>query len=192
MGTLIPLLRHTSGNKTAHTSVSVPTLSDFVTSMVRRTSPITDIRVFSISSALCLFFLCLGGGEIIAQNSSSSPSGITFSQEQLVRYVQAVRSIERKRAEILRQAKNSQAWAVSVQLAEQTNRDVCAVPHQQQPESIQLLCKQLFEFSEQEIRRHGLTNREFNQITIAQRQNPQLQGRIQGLLQQTSKSIAKP
>jgi len=140
------------------------------------------VRRSAILFGLGLLLTISTGGDISAQNSSATPN---FSEDQLVRYVQAVRSIERRRSQILLQAKNSQAWAVSVQLAEQTNSDVCAL--QQPPEVIKALCKELFTFSEQEIRRHGLTNREFNQITIAQQQNPQLQGRIQALLQQKTK-----
>jgi hypothetical protein len=101
------------------------TVFDVVKNMVRRSA---------ILFGLGLLLTISTGGDISAQNSSATPN---FSEDQLVRYVQAVRSIERRRSQILLQAKNSQAWAVSVQLAEQTNSDVCAL--QQPPEVIKAL-----------------------------------------------------
>jgi hypothetical protein len=119
--------------------------------------------------------------EPVAQTSPlvSQASNPVFTDEQIERYVSAVSAIEKRRAEILRRAKNTNYWTATVQLANSTNRDICSLPANQQLGEIRNLCRELLEFSEQEIRRHGLTNREFNQITLAQQQDRQLQTRIQ-------------
>lgn len=113
----------------------------------------------------------------ISQTNLPFSSG--FTEEQLERYVSAVSAIEKRRAEILRRAKNTNYWTATVQLANNSNRDICSLPADQQLGEIRNLCRELLEFSEQEIRRHGLSNREFNQITLAQQQDRQLQTRIQ-------------
>jgi hypothetical protein len=125
--------------------------------------------------------------EPVAQSPASIrqtnlPLGSSFTEEQLERYVSAVSAIEKRRGEILRRAKNTNYWTATVQLANSTNRDICSLPADQQLGEIKNLCRELLEFSEQEIRRHGLSNREFNQITLAQQQDRQLQSRIQQLL----------
>jgi len=117
-------------------------------------------------------------------SQTNIPIGSNFTEEQLERYVSAVNAIEKRRAEILRRAKNTSDWTATVQLANSTNRDICSLPANQQPEAIRNLCRELLEFSEQEIRRHGFSNREFNQITLAQQQDLQLQTRIQQRLMQ--------
>lgn len=128
----------------------------------------------NFSAGLLMFLMSVLGEGVVAQ----APA-LTFTENQIDRYVAAVRAIERKREEVLRRAKNSENWAIAVQLAETHNRDICRVPPEQQPANIQVLCRELLEFSEREIRRHGLTNREFNQITQSLQQDKQLQARIQ-------------
>jgi hypothetical protein len=114
---------------------------------------------------------------VISQANTSI--GSSFTEKQLDRYVAAVSAIEKRRGDILRRAKNTDYWTATVQLANSSNRDICSLPSHQQPDEIRNLCRELLEFSEQEIRRHGFTNREFNQITLAQQQDRKLQARIQ-------------
>jgi hypothetical protein len=142
--------------------------------------------MLSFSSLLFMFLLSLGGGDLIAQapaQTANPPAITSFNEEQLDRYIAAVGAIERKREEILRRAKKSEAWASAVQLAEAQNKDICRVPVEQQAVDIKNLCAELLEFSEREIRKQGLTNREFNQITTILQRDRQLQSRIQSRLQ---------
>ncbi len=104
-----------------------------------------------------------------------------FSEEQIKRYAGAASAIEQKRDDILRRAKNYSGWQGLTERADAQGVFVCSLKKSDQPSFIQNLCSELFDFSEQEIRRHGFANnREFNQITQAQQQNVQLQRRIQG------------
>lgn len=100
-----------------------------------------------------------------------------FGDDQLTRYAEAVNAIENKRLEIFRAAKNNSNWSTVANLAESQQTKVCDLS--QPPEFLQDLCQQLRSFSEQEIHRRGFTNKEFNQITREQRQNPYLRGVIQ-------------
>ncbi|CAN1211092.1 hypothetical protein TUMEXPCC7403_12905 [Tumidithrix helvetica PCC 7403] len=108
-----------------------------------------------------------------------------FTEEQINRYSEAVNKIEKKREEILRRAKNSPGWSTIAQTANRKGVDVCSLNQSEQPADIQSLCQELIDFSEQEIRRHGFSNnREFNQLTVTQQQDPSLQGRIQARILQ--------
>ena len=100
-----------------------------------------------------------------------------FGDDQLTRYASAVNAIENKRLEIFRTAKSNSNWSMVANLAESQQTKVCNIS--QPPEFLQDLCNQLQRLSEQEIHRHGFTNKEFNQITREQRQNPYLRGLIQ-------------
>jgi len=103
-----------------------------------------------------------------------------FSEEQIKRYAGAASAIEQKRDEILRRAKTYNGWQGLTERADAQGVFVCSLKKSEQPAVIQGLCSELFEFSEQEIRRHGFANnRDFNQMTQAQQQNLQLQKRIQ-------------
>ncbi|MEE3716566.1 DUF4168 domain-containing protein [Tumidithrix elongata RA019] len=108
-----------------------------------------------------------------------------FTEEQINRYAGAVNAIEKKREEILRRAKNSQGWSTVAQTADSKGVDVCSLNQSEQPADIQSLCRELIDFSEQEIRKYGFSNnREFNQLTVTQQQDPSLQGRIQARMLQ--------
>lgn len=100
-----------------------------------------------------------------------------FGDDQLTRYAEAVNAIENKRLEIFRAAKNNSNWSTVANLAESQQTKVCDLS--QPPDFLQDLCNQLRNFSEKEIHRRGFTNKEFNQITREQRQNPYLRGLIQ-------------
>ncbi|MBD2178162.1 DUF4168 domain-containing protein [Pseudanabaena sp. FACHB-1998] len=100
-----------------------------------------------------------------------------FGDDQLTRYAAAANAIENKRLEIFRAAKNNSNWIDVANLAESQHTKVCDLS--QPPDFLVDLCSQLRSFTEKEIRRQGFTNKEFNQITREQRQNPYLRGLIQ-------------
>lgn len=102
---------------------------------------------------------------------------VAFGDDQLTRYAEAINAIENKRLEIFRAAKNNSNWSTVANLAESQQTKVCDLS--EPPEFLRELCYQLRSFSEKEIRRRGFTNKEFNQITRKQRQNPYLRGLIQ-------------
>ncbi|NMF58769.1 DUF4168 domain-containing protein [Pseudanabaena yagii] len=109
-----------------------------------------------------------------------------FGDDQLTRYASAVNAIENKRLEIFRTAKNNSNWSTVANLAESQQTKVCDIS--QPPEFLQDLCNQLRSFTEKEIHRRGFTNKEFNQITREQRQNPYLRGLIQAKQMELRKS----
>jgi hypothetical protein len=100
-----------------------------------------------------------------------------FGDDQVTRYALAVKAIENKRLEIFRVAKNNANWSDVANLAESQQTKVCNLA--QPPAFLQDLCSQLRIFTEKEIHRRGFTNKEFNQITRAQRQDPSLRKAIQ-------------
>ncbi|AFY74895.1 hypothetical protein Syn7502_02973 [Synechococcus sp. PCC 7502] len=105
---------------------------------------------------------------------------VQFSDDQIRRYAGAASAIEKKREEVWRRARSYEGWTSLKSKADTQGVTVCGLKKSEQPPVIQSLCGELFEFSEQEIRRNGFsTNRDFNQITQAQQQNNQLQRRIQ-------------
>ncbi len=119
----------------------------------------------------------------IAQTSSSVIqlnnilAQAALGDDQITRYAAAVNAIENKRLEIFRTAKNNSNWSDVANLAESQQTKVCDLA--QPPEFLQALCNELRSFTEKEIRQRGFTNKEFNQITREQRQNPYLRGLIQ-------------
>ena len=100
-----------------------------------------------------------------------------FSDDKVTRYAAAVNAIENKRLEIFRAAKNNSNWIDVANLAESQQTKVCDLA--QPPDFLQDLCGQLRIFTEKEIHRRGFTNKEFNQITRQQRQDPSLRKTIQ-------------
>jgi hypothetical protein len=103
-----------------------------------------------------------------------------FNDDQIRRYAGAASAIEKKRDDVWRRAKAYEGWNSLTNKAEAQGVTVCGLKKSEQPPVIQTLCGELFDFSEQEIRRNGFSsNRDFNQITQAQKQNNQLQKRIQ-------------
>lgn len=128
---------------------------------------------------LCL--VILGGMpslSVYAQTISQSTT--QFSDDQIRRYAGAASAIEKKRDDVWRRAKAYEGWTSLKTKADSQGVTVCGLKKSEQPQVIQSLCSELFEFSEQEIRRNGFSsNRDFNQITQVQQQNNQLQRRIQ-------------
>jgi Domain of unknown function (DUF4168) len=113
-------------------------------------------------------------------NAPSANAQPQFSEDQISRYAIAAEAIETKRDELLRRAKNNQGWASVARQAESRNIAVCELSASEQPDFLRSLCGELFNYSEQTIKRNGFpSNREFNQLTQAQQQNGQLQRRIQ-------------
>lgn len=102
---------------------------------------------------------------------------VTFGDDRVTRYAAAANAIENKRLEIFRAAKNNPNWSDVANLAESTQTKVCDLTSP--PEFLQSLCNQLRTYSEEEICRHGFTAKEFNQITLEQKQNPSLRRLIQ-------------
>ena len=102
---------------------------------------------------------------------------VTFGEDRIDRYAAAANAIENKRLEIFRTAKNNPNWSTVANLAESKQTKVCDLTNP--PEFLQSLCDQLRSYSEEEICRHGFTAKEFNQITLEQKQNPQLRSLIQ-------------
>ena len=114
---------------------------------------------------------------ILNQTVFGDEFGAQFGDEKLIRYAMAVNAIENKRLEIFRSAKNNPKWVDVANLAESQQTKVCDLP--QPPDFLQDLCGQLRIFTEKEIHRRGFTNKEFNQITRQQRQDPALRKTIQ-------------
>lgn len=102
---------------------------------------------------------------------------VTFGEDHIDRYAAAANAIENKRLEIFRAAKSNPNWSTVANLAESKQTKVCDLTAP--PEFLQTLCDQLRSYSEEEICRHGFTAREFNQITLEQKQNPRLRSLIQ-------------
>ncbi|OIP78605.1 MAG: hypothetical protein AUK48_01355 [Oscillatoriales cyanobacterium CG2_30_44_21] len=100
-----------------------------------------------------------------------------FGNDQITRYAAAVKAIEIKRLEIFKAAKKNPNWNSVASLAESQQIMVCDLS--QQPDFLQDLCEQLRSFTEDEIRRYGFTNKDFNQITRQQRQDASLRSLIQ-------------
>ena len=100
-----------------------------------------------------------------------------FGDDQITRYAIAANAIENKRLEIFRAAKSHPNWSQVANVAESQQTKVCDL--EKQPEFLQALCGQLRSFTEEEIRRRGFTNKEFNQITREQRQDANLRSMIQ-------------
>ena len=102
---------------------------------------------------------------------------VTFGEDHIDRYAAAANAIENKRLEIFRAAKSNPNWSTVANLAESKQTKVCDLTAP--PEFLQSLCDQLRSNSEEEICRHGFTAKDFNQITLEQKQNPQLRSLIQ-------------
>jgi hypothetical protein len=114
---------------------------------------------------------------ILNQTVFGDEFGNQFGDEKLTRYAAAVNAIENKRLEIFRSAKNNSNWSEVANLAESQQTKVCDLA--QPPDFLQDLCSQLRIFTEKEIHNRGFTNKEFNQITRQQRQDPSLRKTIQ-------------
>lgn len=125
-------------------------------------------------------------GDRLAAQAQTSPTIMqlnnilnqaVFGDDQITRYAIAVNAIENKRLEIFRAAKKHPNWSQVANVAESQQTKVCDL--EKQPEFLESLCNQLRSFTEEEIRRRGFTNKEFNQITRDQRQDKNLRSVIQ-------------
>jgi len=116
----------------------------------------------------------------IKQNLYISQANQTqFSEEKVSKYAKAAYAIEVKRAEILQRALGTPDYAAASQKAIAKGVTICEIAKEEQTTTIQSLCKELFNFAEQERRRNGFEkNSEFNQMTRALQQDSQLQERI--------------
>jgi Domain of unknown function (DUF4168) len=103
---------------------------------------------------------------------------VSLGEDNLTRYAAAANAIENKRLEIFREAKSNADWSNVANLAESQQTKVCDLTNP--PEFLRSLCDQLRTYSEEEICRNGFTAKEFNQITLEQKQNPRLRSIIQG------------
>ena len=103
---------------------------------------------------------------------------VSLGEDNLTRYASAANAIENKRLELFREAKSNADWSNVANLAESKQTKVCDLSNP--PEFLRSLCDQLRTYSEEEICRNGFTTKEFNQITLEQKQNPQLRSIIQG------------
>ncbi|PZV17341.1 MAG: hypothetical protein DCF20_05750 [Pseudanabaena sp.] len=102
---------------------------------------------------------------------------VSLGEDNITRYATAAYRIENKRLEIFRAAKSNPDWSTVANLAESQQTKVCDLTNP--PEFLRSLCDQLRRYSEEEICRYGFTAQEFNQITLEQKQNPQLRSLIQ-------------
>jgi hypothetical protein len=103
---------------------------------------------------------------------------VTFGEDHIDRYAAAANAIENKRLEIFREAKSNPDWSNVANLAESKQTKVCDLTNP--PEFLRSLCDKLRTYSAEEICRNGFTTKEFNQITLEQKQNPRLRSIIQG------------
>ena len=103
---------------------------------------------------------------------------VTLGEDHIDRYAVAANAIESKRLEIFRAAKSNPDWNNVANLAESKQTKVCDLANP--PEFLRSLCNQFRTYSEEEICRNGFTTKEFNQITLEQKQNPRLRSLIQG------------
>jgi len=137
-------------------------------------------RYFFTLNLLCGLILCGIPIPVLAEV-------VQFNDDQIRRYAGAATAIERKRDDVWRRAKAYEGWTNLKSKADVQGVTVCGLKKSEQPPIILSLCSELFEFSEQEIRRNGFSsNRDFNQITQAQQQNNQLQKRIQAAILELS------
>jgi hypothetical protein len=102
---------------------------------------------------------------------------VSLGEDNLTRYAVAANAIENKRLEIFREAKSNPDWSNVASLAESKQTKVCNLTDP--PEFLRSLCEKLRTYSEEEICRNGFTAKEFNQITLEQKQNPRLRSIIQ-------------
>ena len=103
---------------------------------------------------------------------------VSLGEDDLTRYAAAANAIENKRLEIFREAKSNPDWSNVANLAESKQTKVCDLTNP--PEFLRSLCDKLRTYSAEEICRNGFTTKEFNQITLEQKQNPRLRSIIQG------------
>ncbi len=113
---------------------------------------------------------------------------VSLGEDNLTRYAAAANAIENKRLEIFREAKSNPDWNNVATLAESQQTKVCDLTNP--PEFLRSLCNQLRTYSEEEICRNGFTTKEFNQITLEQKQNPRLRSLIQGKQMQLQHQIS--
>ncbi len=122
-------------------------------------------------------------GQTLAQAQSA------FSDSELDRYARAIVEIETKRQQVYSNAKKLPDWSVAANRAENQGIKVCDLKKEELPGSIQNMCSNLSDFSQQVIRKHEFqSNADFNKITRTQQQDNQLQRRIQTKIMDLTRS----
>ncbi|MCA1904111.1 MAG: DUF4168 domain-containing protein [Cyanobacteria bacterium KgW148] len=115
-----------------------------------------------------LFLLAFPG---LAQTRSA------FTESQLDNYAKAVFTIEQKRDDVLKRAKQLPAWENAARQADRQGVNVCDL---KPPEpQLQSLCSEMFRYAKDTIERYGFDSRQFNQITLSQQTDRELQKRLQ-------------
>ncbi len=100
-----------------------------------------------------------------------------FTEAQLENYARAVLTIEQKRDDMLKRAKQLPVWENVAQQADRQGVNVCDL---KPPEpQLQALCSEMFRYAKETIGRYGFDSREFNQITLSQQTDRELQKRLQ-------------
>ncbi len=100
-----------------------------------------------------------------------------FTEAQLDNYARAVLSIEQKRDDMLKRAKQLPVWTNVAQQADRQGVNVCDL---KPPEpQLQALCGEMFRYAKETIGRYGFDSKEFNQITLSQQTDRELQKRLQ-------------
>jgi 4-hydroxyphenylpyruvate dioxygenase-like putative hemolysin len=104
-------------------------------------------------------------------------------------YAKAAYAIEVKRTEVWKRALGTADYAAASQKATAKGVTICDMTKEEQAPTIQALCKELFNFAEQERRRNGFEkNSDFNQMTRALQQDSLLQERIRRKIAELSGS----
>ena len=113
----------------------------------------------------------------IAEPLINRDRAMLFAQTDQSEQTKSIRELNNILAQVAFGDDQLTRYAEAINLAESQQTKVCDLS--EPPEFLRELCYQLRSFSEKEIRRRGFTNKEFNQITREQRQNPYLRGLIQ-------------
>lgn len=100
-----------------------------------------------------------------------------FTEAQLDSYARAVFTIEQKRDDMLKRAKQLSGWESAAHQADRQGVNVCDL---KPPEpQLEPLCKEMFRYAKETIERHGFDSKQFNQITLSQQTDRELQKRLQ-------------
>lgn len=114
---------------------------------------------------------------MLAACPSFAQTRTVFTEAQLDNYARAVITIEQKREDILKRAKQLPIWESTAQLSDRQGVGVCDL---KPPEpQLQILCNEMSRFAKETIERYGFDSKEFNQITLSQKTDPELQKRLQ-------------
>jgi type II secretory pathway pseudopilin PulG len=119
--------------------------------------------------------------------AQAQASQTSFSEADIAHYAKAALAIETKRQQVYSSAKKLPEWSAIANRAESQGVKVCDL-REELPGSIQSVCNELINFSQQVIRDNAFRgNADFNRITRAQQQDDQLQRRIQGKIMELNR-----